>query len=93
MVWIYFCKACEDGNHGACELGHPSPPGTYGGSLCRCPCRGNAKWNTPQWHEEELRKVLESMMDHNKAVEEMQRMKDLAKITVPPKKIELKKPE
>ena len=26
MVCIYLCQACQGGNHGACEIGHPSPP-------------------------------------------------------------------
>lgn len=92
MVWLYLCKACEDGRHGDCELGHPSPPGTYGGDLCRCPCRGDAKWNTPQWHDEELQKIVQSMLDAQKASEEYMKTKPM-EINCPPKKIELKKPE
>jgi len=63
MVWIYLCKACEEGRHGECELGHPAPKGQYGGSLCRCPCKRNADWNSPEFIEAELQKML----DHKKA--------------------------
>lgn len=59
MVWLYLCKACENGKHSACELGHSSPPGTYGGELCRCPCRGNLKCEPI--YSELLRSMAEKM--------------------------------
>lgn len=83
MVWLYLCKACEEGNHGACEIGHRCPPGQYGGDKCRCPCAGQADWNSPERIERELMELLERMMDHNKAVEEVQRINKLAEITRP----------
>lgn len=86
MVWLYLCGACEKGNHGACELGHPAPPGVYGGSLCRCGCRGQADWNTPERIEKDLRKLIESIMDHEKASKKIHQINKLAKVTVPPKK-------
>ncbi len=71
MVWIYLCKACEEGRHGECELGHPSPKGSYGGSLCRCPCKRNADWNSPAFIEAELRDLVQKMLDHKKASEQL----------------------
>jgi hypothetical protein len=86
MVYLYLCKACEEGRHGACEIGHPCPPGQYGGDKCRCPCGGQADWNTPERIEKDLRKLVESIMDHQKASEEILRINKLAKITRPPEK-------
>lgn len=86
MVYLYLCRACEKGNHGACELGHPAPKGHYGGSLCRCGCRGQADWNTPERIEKDLRKLVESIMDHQKASEEIMRINKLAEISCPPNK-------
>lgn len=91
MVWLYLCKACEEDRHGECDLCVPAPHGHFGGSLCRCPCRGNPKWNTPEFHEEELRKIVQSMLDHQKATEELMKNKPL-EVNCPPKKIELQKP-
>lgn len=90
MVWLYLCKACENGNHGACEIGE-SHPGVYGGSHCRCPCCGQADWGTPEYNERELRKIVESMLDHKKAVEELKNKP--MEVNGPPKKIELKNPK
>ena len=87
MVYIYLCKACEDGRHGDCELGHPCPPGQYGGSLCRCPCKRNPEYNNTKFIAEELRQLIKSMQDFQKAAKEVPPME----INCPPKKIELKK--
>lgn len=91
MVFIYYCKACEDGNHGACELGHPAPKGHYGGSLCRCPCRGDEKWGKPEFIEEELKKLAASMGDMLKANKEL-KDKSTLEVNCLPKKIELLPP-
>lgn len=90
MVYLYLCTACQDHKHGECELAHPAPPGVYGGSLCSCPCRGNPRWNTPEYLEEELHKLSQSIADHQKASEEIMKKSNL-EISQPPKKIELKK--
>jgi FtsZ-binding cell division protein ZapB len=63
MVYLYLCSACQEEKHGRCELGHPSPPGTYGGSLCKCPCRGNAQWNTPEYIQGQLREKIKELLD------------------------------
>lgn len=89
MVWLYLCGACEKGNHGACELGHSCPPGQIGGSLCRCPCRGQSDWGTPEYNERELQKLVEGILNHQKASEEF--MKENPMEIGEPKKIELKK--
>jgi hypothetical protein len=86
MVYLYLCHACENGNHGACELGHPAPPGVFGGDLCRCPCRGQADWNTPERIDRELRELVQKIMDHQRASEQVN-----LEVNCPPKKIELKK--
>lgn len=44
MVMLYTCQACKDGNHGECEGGHPAPEGNYGGSMCRCKCKGDPEY-------------------------------------------------
>ncbi len=59
MVYLYYCKACEEGRHKDCELGHPAPPGVYGGSKCRCPCSGDPLWNDPV----RIRKATEKFLD------------------------------
>lgn len=96
MVYLYLCKACEKGDHGNCELGYPAPKGHYGGSKCRCQCGGNPRWNTPEYIEEELKKLIQSIMDHQKASEEAMRKSPL-QVNCPPKsvtqKVHLKKPE
>ena len=43
MVKIYTCKSCEEGHHENCEKTKTGPEGTYGGSICRCPCNVNSK--------------------------------------------------
>ncbi len=92
MVRLYLCEACRDSNHGACELGHPCPPGHYGGSLCRCPCRGKADWGTPEYNNRELQKLIESIMDFEKASKKAMK-KNPMQIGGPPKKIELREPK
>ena len=62
MVYLYYCGACEDGRHKECELGHPAPPGVFGGSKCRCPCSGDPLWNDPertlnQLHKEKIKLI------------------------------------
>jgi predicted Fe-S protein YdhL (DUF1289 family) len=66
MAYLYTCSACERGEHGKCELSTPpSPPGSFGGSICRCGCRGDADWGNwakmqPKIHKElmeQLRKI------------------------------------
>lgn len=84
MVWVYLCKACEAGDHGHCELGHSCPSGEYGGSVCRCPCHGNAKWNTPAYLEDELQKIVQMMVNNHND--------HLPDTDGPPQKIHLKKP-
>jgi len=44
MVMIYRCQACIDGKHGECEIGHPCPPGQYGGTKCGCGCGGDENY-------------------------------------------------
>jgi sRNA-binding carbon storage regulator CsrA len=44
MVYLYFCRACEQNRHKDCELGKPSRPGTYGGTKCKCGCGGDPNW-------------------------------------------------
>lgn len=76
MAFLYLCKACEEGRHGACDLCTPAPEGVYGGSICTCPCRGNPRWNSPEFLKEELKKVIDDYLHHQKAVEEhMQRQR------------------
>jgi len=49
MVYLYYCSACEKGKHSNCELSHPSvPPGSFGGTKCRCPCNRDPSWDTPE---------------------------------------------
>ena len=84
MVYIHYCKSCEEGRHGDCSLSQPAPEGYFGGALCRCPCRGNPNWNTPEFIEAELKKALESIADHQRASEEIMQNS--------PKKIRLKDP-
>lgn len=31
-------QQCADGNHTACPVAYPAPPGQYGGSRCTCSC-------------------------------------------------------
>lgn len=38
---LYTCDACRQGEHGSCDMVTPAPPGHYGGSMCKCKCRGN----------------------------------------------------
>ena len=90
MVYLYLCEACGKGNHGACEIGHPVARGTFGGSICRCPCRGRADWGTPEYNERELQKLVEGILNHQKASEEFME-KNPMEIGGPPKKLELKK--
>ena len=45
MVYLYYCSACENGQHKYCEIGHSAPPGVCGGSKCRCQCNGDPLWN------------------------------------------------
>jgi hypothetical protein len=52
MVYLYYCKACENGDHGKCELSTPSPEGTYGGRKCRCSCTGDPLWGKDPVSEE-----------------------------------------
>jgi len=80
MVWLYTCEACENGNHGACEQAHPAPKGQYGGRLCRCPCRGNPQWNTPEFHQEELQKITQEIIDHQNATEKLMKSGNLPDI-------------
>jgi hypothetical protein len=65
MVYLYYCSACEDGDHARCEIGHPAPPGVYGGSKCRCSCNGDPLWNSPE-------RVHQQTMDFLKKWEEIQ---------------------
>jgi len=61
MVYLYYCQACEDGRHKDCELGHPAPPGVYGGSKCRCACSGRPLWNDPDRIHAELMEKLRQL--------------------------------
>jgi len=61
MVYLYYCGACEDGRHKDCELGHPAPPGVYGGSKCRCPCSGDPLWNDPGRIQAQIRRQLKKL--------------------------------
>jgi len=66
MVYLYLCAACQMNNHGHCEIGHPAPPGHYGGSLCQCGCRGNPKWNDPKTIHKELWDTINKLGDFEK---------------------------
>ncbi len=61
MVYLYYCKACENGNHKKCELGHPAPKGNYGGSKCRCPCSGDPLYNDPERIRKDTEKFLRQL--------------------------------
>ena len=63
MVRLYLCQACQNNNHKKCELGHSVPKGQFGGSLCKCGCRGNPKWNDPYLIHEELSKQLRQLTE------------------------------
>ena len=89
MVYLYLCKACEDGDHGKCDLCHPAPKGNFGGRLCRCPCHGNPRWNTPEFIEEELQNLVDKMIDHQKASEEVMKNNPI-EVSRPSQKIQLK---
>lgn len=71
MVYLYLCQACQRNDHAKCERGHPAPAGHYGGSLCRCGCKGNANW--PDYKErqmalrEELSKIIKFKEDSKKS--------------------------
>lgn len=66
MVALYTCQACLDDRHGECELGHPVPPGVYGGSLCQCPCRRDPHWNNPERVHDELQQIVKNLIDFEK---------------------------
>lgn len=52
-MYLYLCAECERGNHGRCYRTKPShPPGSFGGSKCRCGCDGNADFVKPISAEE-----------------------------------------
>lgn len=47
-MYLHLCPECEKGNHVACWRTQPShPPGSYGGSKCRCGCDGHADYGKP----------------------------------------------
>lgn len=66
MVYLYLCEFCQRGDHKNCELGHPAPPGVYGGSRCRCGCRGDEHWNKPEIIHKELMKQVDEIMNLTK---------------------------
>lgn len=67
MVKIYTCQACTENKHEKCERGKPSyPPGSYGGSFCRCPCKGNHHFNDPDAVHNQLIKMFENATRHEK---------------------------
>jgi len=82
MVYLYYCQACENGNHGNCELGHPAPPGHFGGSKCRCPCSGDPLWNSPERIHKELQDLVQKIIDHQKASEQVNLV-----VNYPPKNV------
>lgn len=90
MAKVYLCDACARGDHGHCELGHAAPNGEYGGSICRCPCRGDAKWNIPKFNGNELQDILRGMRDHQKATDEW--VKNNPPLNLGGGQIKLKKP-
>ena len=62
MVYLYYCDACERGDHEHCERTTPShPPGSFGGRKCRCACNGDPLWNDPQRIHEECVRLLEQI--------------------------------
>ena len=59
MVYLYYCQACEKGDHKNCEIGTPMQKGCIsGGSKCRCPCSGDPLYNDPQRIHEECVRLL-----------------------------------
>lgn len=65
MVYIYWCQACEKGDHANCDIGTPMAKGCVsGGSKCRCGCNGDPDWNSPQRLQADLQKLMESIINH-----------------------------
>ena len=61
---LYMCGSCKKGEHEKCERGFPaSPPGSFGGRKCVCPCMGRTK---EQWDKDikrELREKVRKVFD------------------------------
>ena len=67
MVKIYTCQACTENKHKDCELSKSSyPPGSYGGSFCRCPCKGDPHFDDPNTVYNQLVKMIEYAAKHEK---------------------------
>jgi hypothetical protein len=71
MVYLYYCKACEEGKHENCDRTTPCyPKGSFGGRKCTCICNGDPHWNDPQRIHEELQELIDQILRAEKISEE-----------------------
>lgn len=63
-MYLHLCPECDKGNHARCWRTQPShPPGSYGGSKCRCGCEGNSDYDKPKSaFDEEFSKLFSKIV-------------------------------
>lgn len=66
MVYLYYCDACERGDHTNCERSSGCEKGHYGGRMCRCACHGDPLWNSPTKIHNELMEQLKNIEQFEK---------------------------